>query len=360
MPPAAPAPAPDAALEPGTAFVRRAHALVADLAVPRPARYYGDLLASAAVGWGALVAGARLLPGAAGFALLAVATLGLYRAGSFIHEVTHLRPRAVPGFWAVWDAAVGVPLLLPTLLYVGVHSVHHARPHYGTARDPEYLLLAGWPRWRLALWVAEGALLPVALGLRFLVLAPLSLLHPRLRRLVWERASSLAINPAFRRAPPPAALRRRFAALEALAAAWAWALVALVAAGALPARYPLAAAAAAGAVGLLNQLRTAVTHRFVNDGRALGFEEQYLDSIDVPGSPVLTALWAPVGLRWHAVHHLLPGLPYHALGEAHRRLAAAFPPGSPYGRTCEPSLRAALASLVRVTARGPRAPAPPA
>jgi fatty acid desaturase len=50
------------------------------------------------------------------------------------------------------------------------------------------------------------------------------------------------------------------------------------------------------------------------------FYEQYLDSINVPGN-FLTGLWAPVGLRYHATHHLFMSLPYHNLGEAQRRLA---------------------------------------
>ncbi len=334
--------------------MKLAHALVADLMPARPAVYYLDLAASASVAWAALL-GSAASSGALAAALFAFAVLALYRAASFIHELTHLRPGAVPGFSAAWNAVIGVPLLLPSMLYVGVHGVHHARAHYGTPRDPEYLAIGVWPAWKIALWVLHAALLPIALALRFLVLAPLSLLHPRLRAWTWAKASSLAINPAFERAPPPPAQRRAFLVQEAACAAWALALCTLAAAGAVPPRTLLLGVAAAAAVGALNQLRTAVAHRFRNGaGAELTFDEQFLDSVNVPGHPVLTALWAPVGLRYHALHHLLPGLPYHALGAAHRRISAALPPDAGYGRSGEASLRAALGALLRGSGRGAR------
>ena len=85
-------------------------------------------------------------------------------------------------------------------------------------------------------------------------------------------------------------------------------------------------------VAVLNQVRTLVAHLWENDGEPLSVTAQFLDSVNVPPPGVLASIWAPVGLRYHALHHLLPSVPYHALGEAHRRLTAQLTPDSAYHR----------------------------
>src|SRR5262245_24425116 len=80
---------------------------------PSPALYWADLILSAAIGWGALVT-AGVSVGGPRLAWLAVATIGLYRAVIFIHELTHLTPRELPGFTTAWTLLVGIPMLVPS------------------------------------------------------------------------------------------------------------------------------------------------------------------------------------------------------------------------------------------------------
>jgi fatty acid desaturase len=97
----------------------------------------------------------------------------------------------------------------------------------------------------------------------------------------------------------------------------------------------------------MNALRTLGAHRYTNDEGQMTFVEQMLDSINYPQHPFLSALWAPVGLRFHALHHLFPSLPYHNLAKAHDRLMAELPADSPYRLTESPSLVASLRELYR-------------
>jgi fatty acid desaturase len=76
---------------------------------------------------------------------------------------------------------------------------------------------------------------------------------------------------------------------------------------------------------------------------------QFLDSVNVPPPGPLAELWAPVGLRYHALHHLLPSLPYHSLPEAHRRLAVQLGQGSTYAKANYAGLLPLVGYLARST-----------
>jgi fatty acid desaturase len=134
---------------------------------------------------------------------------------------------------------------------------------------------------------------------------------------------------------------------EAGASAWAWFLLGW---SATHDWRPLLIGIAVIALGaVLNQARTLVAHLWENEGETMTVTGQYLDSVNVPPPGWVTVLWAPVGLRYHALHHLLPSVPYHALGEAHRRLTAELGKGSTYSRSSYAGLFPLLGRLVRST-----------
>ncbi len=321
------APTPKSQIPDDKEMLRAAAELTRDISEARPDIYWPDMLVSAAVGYSAL-AGAILIDDVMLAVLSGVISfVALYRALLFIHEITHLHRNALPGFRTAWNLLVGIPLLTPSLMYEQVHTLHHSRMRYGTPEDPEYLPLALMKPWSLPAFLLVALLAPVALLIRWGILAPIGLLVPGVRKFAWERISSLSINPDFRRRPPETEEQRRWFAWQQVGAS-IWAMFLLTTPFWLGWKPLLVALAVASAVAIFNQLRTLVAHLWENDGERMTVTAQYLDSVNVPSA--VAAFWAPVGLRYHATHHLLPSLPYHSLHEAHCRISAHLGKQSTY------------------------------
>lgn len=328
-------------------MLRAARDLTKGLGEAKPGIYWPDMIASALVGYGGVAL--AILTDSLAMALVAglLASLALYRALMFIHELTHIHRDALPGFRLGWNLMVGIPLLTPSFMYEGVHTIHHKRTQYGTIEDPEYLPLALMKPWSLPVFVIVALLAPVALLVRFGILVPLGALIPAVRKFTWERFSALSINPDFRRRPPTGDFAKRVRWQEAGASLWAIAVIA--GSFAIGWRPLLIALAIVSFTALLNQLRTLVAHLWENEGEAMTVTAQFLDSVNVPPPGIAAEIWAPVGLRYHALHHLMPSMPYHDLPEAHRRLARELGAGSTYEGANHPGMVTLVARIARST-----------
>lgn len=309
----------------------------------RPAVYWADLLVSAAIGWTLFVAACSLTPlDPLWWPLSAACALVFLRAAYFIHELTHRSGEELPGFHAAWTVLVGLPILVPSLM-MWPHREHHRVSTYGTAQDPEYAPVPQWSRSRVLGALALYAWVPWLLAIRWTITATFSHLHPRARAHAIGRFSTADLYYGYVRPSPGGLERSAFLREELLCAAFAWTAVALTVLGILPWWVHLHRWAIMSVALIVNHARLLVIHGYAGgpfDGRG-----QTLDTVTLgPDSP-LTEIVAPLGSRYHALHHELPAVPYHDLGRLHRRLVAALPADHPYRRTEVPGFFAAWRRL---------------
>lgn len=319
--------------------------LVRDLHKVNRTIFWTDLLLSSSVGWAAFVL-AIVSPA---FSLQAIAAtfvsvFCMYRALCFVHEISHQAYRSLPGFEAAYNALVGFPFLMPSFVYVGVHQSHHKISVYGTEGDPEYLPFAR--SWLMTTTFAlESFFIPVILLLRFLILTPISLISPRFHHWLVVHASSLTMNVKYRREATAELLRKVRHGSAVILLLWGT-CIALAFRGVLTWRVFGVWFVVCSITSFINTLRTLGAHAYESTGEPMDRMAQLRDSIDTPGA-FWTELWAPVGLRYHALHHYFPGIPYHNLPEAYRRVINYLPVSVHYRKMSSPSLPHSLQTLIQ-------------
>ncbi|MEO8309441.1 MAG: fatty acid desaturase, partial [Pseudomonadota bacterium] len=233
----------------------------------------------------------------------------------------------------------------PWIVYKN-HIEHHSVRYFGTPDDGEYLPLAAAPLRETVKYLLQAPLLPLFTIVRFGIFGPLSWLHRGFREWVLTAATAGVSNPYFRKRFP-AAEEWHLRIVEALCFLWLLALVLLLADGVIGWVVLLKGYVLIGLTLTLNWVRNLAAHSYTNRGERMTLAEQFSDSINITGQTWLTVLMFPVGLRFHALHHLFPFLPYHNLGKAHARLIAQLPAGSPYHAVNRHSYFVVVADLWR-------------
>lgn len=326
---------------------REVNEVVRDLLRPVARIYWSDLAVSSLLGWTSFVLflDSKTLLGHACFFVTAV--ICLYRALFFIHEISHHSSKELPGFSIAWNLLVGIPIMAPSFLYDVIHLDHHRRHKYGTIQDPEYLPLGKGARLDIVIFLFKTLLFPIALAVRALVLVPIGLLISPFHKWIESNLSALVINESYKRRELSEFERSRMKVIEVVTLAFWIGVISLYTSHVLPAHVFLGWYLLVFAIGFVNQVRTLVAHRYNNEGAEMEYEQQLLDSINIEGG-VFTELWAPIGARYHALHHYIPKLPYHSLPEAHRRMKAKFFDNSLYIEVNEPSFASAFKKLWKV------------
>ena len=327
--------------------VRKARELVKDLFRPKPEKFWFDFLIHIAAGWLAFAATlAQPVFSYWQIVFFIISTLGFYKAILFIHEIVHLKKGTFTAFRWTWNLFCGCPFMIPTFLYQSVHMGHHKRDSYGTDNDGEYFPFAIESRIWIITYLLFSFLIPILILARFVILAPLSLLNKRLRSYVLRRLSSLSIAFNYERPVTSWKHAENWQSEELITSLFGLTVVGLTFVGIVPIDVLILWYFIVAAGSLLNAIQTLVGHRYRKSGDdMIDLGDQILDSVTIPGHK----LWAPVGLRFHATHHLFPDLPYHSLEEAHYRLIDGLEESSGYRQTVQSGLLPALRRLWKQT-----------
>ncbi|MGZ5528866.1 MAG: fatty acid desaturase family protein [Xanthobacteraceae bacterium] len=328
----------------GALSVPHARAIVRQQFRRKPAVYCFDFLATMLVadasGFVYFAPGMSLLQCVA----FVVCGFALYRAGMFLHEIQHMRLREMLGFKILWNVLCGIPLLIPSLLYSN-HRDHHSARTYGTVHDGEYLPFATGPVSRVVIYYLLVFLIPPILVIRFLVITPAWLFCPPLRQRAIKHASAISNlgGPIVTR---PDGSHGLWLALELSCFVLLAVELTLLVAGVVPWTVVLKAYLVLVLAIELNWMRNFTAHRFGKND-PMSHAEQVQDSVNMVGGGWVTWLLYPVGMRYHALHHLFPSMPYHNMRTAHRLLMDKLPADSAYRATNRQGFLEVAGSLVR-------------
>ena len=236
----------------------------------------------------------------------------LYRAGAFMHELTHQsRNPRLRAFYHLWNLTAGALTLVPAVRFIGPHVTHHQSGIFRTQADPQYpLLREDLPR-ALFILLVIPCIMPLY---NFVLVVTSSFGYLRVEQAIDEFLTAKG-NPTGSEIASESLAEVIWLGRYTLVL---WSLLAWF----LPEAIPLAYAVHVGAWALTTwriPLEHELRHLKTSSDESDQMEDSY--TIEAP----LAALLQPLGLRFHTAHHMYPGVPYHNLRALHEELKRSRP-----------------------------------
>lgn len=262
-----------------------------------------------------------------------IASVLLFRATAFMHEAYH-QTKNMKWFQNYYNLVHGFLHKIPSYGYDD-HRFHHSPQTYGTRKDPEYETLGSKPKLLVMFLPLFGMLLfAVFIAFRW-VLIPflLPFIGAKGRNLIYRYASTFAMCPQYVRDEPTESERLTWYQQDFGCALYTLATAALIYSGVLPTQILVVWVITLYFIALINFYRVALNHRYFTEFDQTTHKGQVLDSVTLPLT-IFNAMFYPLGLGYHALHHMFPQIPYHNMGKVHNYLMENLPPDHPYRATC--------------------------
>ena len=323
--------------------------LIAHLKNPSPTIYWIDYLSSSTLGALCLFFSIHTDDFLASAAMLLVSIFSFYRALGFIHEIVHQKNQQFMRFFVpVWNIFTGSLFFLPSPYYL-CHLKHHSSGDYGTVRDPQYPNFVENRPPPMVFFIFISVVPPVFFCIRSLIIAPASILVAKLRPFVIKYLSSFA-EPGYA-ADYRSDEKNQILTYEMLHFLIWLGIGFSIYSGIVGIEWLKTWLVILFGVYALNGFRILGEHKYDYgfSGTRLTRDEMFFDSYNY--TSIFNELIYTTGLRYHALHHLMPSIPYHNLPKAHKIIQKKFGSDSPYGTVNTKSHVKNVAKLVFRKAR---------
>lgn len=315
---------------------------------PNPWIYYSDFTLFVLLGNGCLFFAALQQPfSALQIALACVAIISIYRASFFVHELMHIGKK-VRGFNLYYNVMHGFVHKLPSYAFVS-HLQHHKLEHYGQIHDSEYDRFGGKSKlfFTIGMPLFTAMLLPIIAVLRWVVV-PLFLpfIGRKGRQFIYQKATILGFHTRGSLPAPTAKERRNWYIQDAWCAFYGVGMLALIYFQLWPWELLPLWYAVFGIANAMNMYRGTIVHRYFGDFSTMNRKQMVLDCITLPTNKFNVWLF-PLGMGYHALHHMFPQVPYHHLDALHAQLMNDLPDNHPYRATLIKNYREGLEVLSR-------------